>query len=242
MNLIYNNNNKGYYVYAYVRNKNSSHGNAGTPYYIGKGTGLRYKEGRKNRSAKIPPESWRIIILESGLTHLGALALERRYIAWWGRIDLGTGILHNKTDGGEGAHGRIYKPTPETNEKNRLSHLGKKLSAESICKREETRRLRGHTKQTPESVNKMLQSKKGNVGWTNGVINKRCKQQPGPDWYRGYTPSDSERQRRSQAHKGKSHSQKLFMCDACGKTTTKTNLIRWHKNCVSQSRLCEIIP
>lgn len=235
MQFIYKNNTSGYYVYAYLRSRDSEHGKAGTPYYIGKGTGKRFKEGNKKRSAKIPSESWRIVIVESGLTHLGAIALERRLIKWWGRIDIGTGCLHNLTDGGEGGHGRIYKPTPETIEKQRQSRLGKKLKPESIRRREETRRLRGHTKQTVESIEKMLKSKQGNVGWTNGIINKRCKEQPGPEWYRGYTASAEERSRRAISHVGKPHPQKYELCEGCGKSTTKTNIVRWHKNCGSSN-------
>ena len=233
MNLIYNNNSSGYYIYAYLRAKDSSNGKAGTPYYIGKGTKLRYKEGKKKRIAKTPSEGWRIVILESGLTHLGAIALERFYIKWWGRIDNGTGILQNKTDGGDGGHGRIYKPTAEAIEKNRLAHTGKKLSSESIRKREQTRRLRGHTQQTPESVSKMLESKKGSVGWTNGVENRRCKTQPGPEWYIGYTPSDEERERRAKSARSRKMQpkQKVYECTGCGKSMTKGNLNRWHKNC-----------
>ena len=91
-----------YYVYAYLRKDD-------TPYYIGKGTGNRawvphrYKSQKNNYYKGIStPSQDRIVILESNLTSIGAFALERRMIAWYGRKDLGTGILHNKTDGGEG--------------------------------------------------------------------------------------------------------------------------------------------
>jgi hypothetical protein len=83
----------GYYVYAYLRND-------GSPYYIGKGKHKRAWD--KNHCVCIPKNSKRIVILESNLTNIGALALERRYIRWYGRKDLKTGILRNKTEGGEG--------------------------------------------------------------------------------------------------------------------------------------------
>ncbi len=109
----------GFYTYAYVRED-------GTPYYIGKGTGNRawVKHNYQKGGLHTPTDDSRIVILESNLTELGALALERRYIAWYGRKDLSTGILRNKTDGGEGATGPKSK---EHAEKMRQSRLGKKL-------------------------------------------------------------------------------------------------------------------
>lgn len=87
-----------YYVYAYLRND-------GTPYYIGKGSDRR--AWTKHKGIPVPNEHSRIIIMESNLSNIGALALERFYIRWYGRKNTKTGILRNLTDGGEGTIGIV---------------------------------------------------------------------------------------------------------------------------------------
>ncbi len=92
-----------FYTYAYLRED-------GTPYYIGKGCGRRlYKKG-KGEVGK-PTDKSRIIFLKQNISEEEALKHEIYMIAMFGRIDLRTGILRNKTDGGDGVSG--YKPNEE---------------------------------------------------------------------------------------------------------------------------------
>lgn len=100
----------GFYVYAYLRED-------GTPYYIGKGIGRRAVQ---KHNINIPKDYRNIVICEQGLTEIGALAIERRLISWYGRVDLGTGCLRNLTAGGDNS-----ELSPLTREKMSQAKLGR---------------------------------------------------------------------------------------------------------------------
>lgn len=90
-----------YYVYAYLRKKDSKYAKAGEPYYIGKG---KNKRAFAKHRVKVPKNKNLIVFLETNLTNIGACALERRMIRWYGKVTNG-GILLNMTYGGDGGNG-----------------------------------------------------------------------------------------------------------------------------------------
>ena len=87
-----------FYTYAYLREN-------GTPYYIGKGRGYRAWDPHTRCAARRPTDPSRIIFLKKNLSEEEAFCHEKYMIAVLGRMDLGTGILRNMTDGGEGSRG-----------------------------------------------------------------------------------------------------------------------------------------
>lgn len=151
-----------FYIYAYLRTNV-------TPYYIGKG--CRKRAWNKNHTINLPTDYNRIIIMESNLTEIGALALERFYIRWYGRKDNNTGILRNLTDGGEGATGLVITEnhrqklsiagkgrvtTEETREKLRKALVGRKISdyQKNILKEHNTGKIMSdETKQKLRTIN-----------------------------------------------------------------------------------------
>lgn len=129
-----------FYVYAYLRKTNSKTAKAGTPYYIGKGCGERAWKHCNSDAIHPPTDHSNIIILETNLSELGAFALERRMIRWWGRLDNGTGILRNQTDGGQGgAYWTGKKRTPYVRKKkDRVQVNGTCKMCDSLITREYT--------------------------------------------------------------------------------------------------------
>lgn len=113
-------------VYMYVRED-------GSPYYVGKGRPGRPYSG-KGKPCAVPPKE-RIVIYREGIDEETAFRLERELIAEYGRKDLGTGVLRNKSDGGEGPSGRIVseevrRRMSEAMKGERNPNYGKKLTEE----------------------------------------------------------------------------------------------------------------
>ena len=147
-----------FYTYAYLREDR-------TPYYIGKGKGNRaYKKG-KSEIGK-PKNKSKIIFLKRNLTEQEAFKHEIYMIAVFGRKDLGTGILRNKTDGGDGISGNITKPHSE----------------ETKRKIGEANKGRTHSNETKR---KLSEIRKGTKWWNDGQMNRRVIECPGDGWVNG---------------------------------------------------------
>ena len=113
-----------YYVYAYLREHSSPNWEAGTPYYIGKGKAERSQEVHYNTAGKRPKDKRFIIKIFENCSESEALALECGLIKIFGRIDIKTGCLRNKTNGGEGVSGLVH--SEETKQKLSDSKIGRK--------------------------------------------------------------------------------------------------------------------
>jgi Zn-finger nucleic acid-binding protein len=147
-----------YYTYAYLRED-------GTPYYIGKGKGNRIFSTNK-RIIRTPKNKNMIIFLKKNLTEEEAFKHEIYMISIFGRKDLGTGILRNKTNGGDGISG--YNHTEETKILISNLHKGKKLTEEHKKKVGDS--LRGKKKKplSDETKKKLSLSLKGRKCWNKG--------------------------------------------------------------------------
>jgi hypothetical protein len=161
-----------YYTYAYLREDR-------TPYYIGKGQGKRIYSTHKR--IKPPKDKSRIIYLKQNLTEEEAFRHEIYMIDVFGRKDLGTGILRNRTDGGDGASGAIR--SEETRKK--MSEANKKMSNKTRIKHSD--------------------AKKGEKNPNYGKTPSKETRKRMSDAHKNKTASEETKKKISDAHKGENN-------------------------------------
>lgn len=166
-----NKNPKRFYVYAFLRSKDSVNGPKGSPYYIGKGRGYRAFT-KHGRTVPLSKDKSYIVFIETGLTEAEAFSLEIYCIKLYGRIDLGTGILHNRTDGGDGTSGLVFsnearRKMSEARKGEKHPLFGKSPSPEARKKMSEAKQGEKHPnwgkKRDPEICRKISEGQKGRV-------------------------------------------------------------------------------
>ncbi len=122
----------GWFVYCYLRTASNR------PYYVGLGS--RPDRMTAKHSCKVPKDRSRIRVMRQSLTKEQAIYWERFYIARYGRKDIKTGFLINRTEGGEGAkHGaealekiRQAGLRPENVARLRVLNIGRKRPEHAI--------------------------------------------------------------------------------------------------------------
>lgn len=176
-----------FYTYLWLRE-------VGTPYYVGKGRGQRAYDPHPRIGGTPPRER---ILIQYFPDEESALAAEKFLISFYGRKDLGTGILRNLTDGGDigptgvrhteewkrnfSAKMKGHPVSEKTRQKLRLLFIGKKLTPEQGEKR---RALRGNPYPT----------------WT---AHHRKVMEALIPWNKGKKASEEARRNMSLAHRGK---------------------------------------
>jgi hypothetical protein len=174
-----------YYVYAYLRED-------GTPYYIGKGCRNRMN-AKFHPGIGLPPENRRTK-LYTNLTNEEACDKERDTIKKWGRKDLGTGILYNRTDGGDDPP-RMTKNNPKhrAGVQNFWDNLSVEERRERAKKISETKKGRGNNLPTkPVMINELNMSFPSITecaNYINGDVStiSRCLNGRSQTRHRGYT-------------------------------------------------------
>lgn len=176
-----------YYIYSYLREDLS-------PYYIGKGKDQRaYSKGRNE--VRPPKDKSRVQIIKANLTEQEAFELEKLYILMFGRIDNETGILRNRTDGGDGPSGRV--DSEETRRKKSIALTGRTISQAT---REKLRQNALGKTLSPEARMKLSQKLKGRICSEEHIQKVR-------ESKIGFRHTEEAKRKMSENRKGKKHTQ-----------------------------------
>lgn len=187
------------YVYRHIRLDTN------VPFYIGistvnngKHTRAYEKEKRSNEWKDIVKYAeYRVDILLENIP-LSILGYKEKYfIKLYGRIDLGTGTLVNKTSGGQGSHGYIM--TEETRKKKSEWQIGRVMSPESIEKSRKANLGRKASIETRKKLSNIHKGHKYNLGRKTSEETKKKQSEA----KKGKKKSEQTRKNMSKAQKGK---------------------------------------
>jgi hypothetical protein len=144
------------YLYRHIREDKNE------PFYIGIGSDSTYKranqtkkERRNNIWNKIVSKTfYKVEILFDDLTWEEACNKEKEFIALYGRIDNGTGLLANMTNGGDGSLGIIKSEQTISKLKERMSGKGNPMYG---------------VKHPPELIEQIRLKNLGKTAWNKGL-------------------------------------------------------------------------
>lgn len=160
---------QNFYVYLHIRKD-------GTPFYVGKGRGKRaFASSKRERGmhwkqiveaefsqSYIPKEN--VVFLSTFLSEEDALNIEKYWIALFGRQDIHlSGVLVNKTDGGDGVSG--YRHTTEA------------IHRIKLCRSRQKKYV--HTEETKKRISKSLTGKTGKIGFSGKSHREEVKKRIG---------------------------------------------------------------
>jgi hypothetical protein len=165
----------------------------------------------QKHSVKVPKNKSKIIIYQNNLTNEDACSLEKSYIKLYGRKDIGTGILRNQTDGGDG---------------------GDTSKSQGYKRAKEHGRFNGHIYKSKEILIKA--NKKRSDTLMNHIVSEETKMKISKTRKEKNIPSPNKGKKLSDETKTKLKIPKeKYICTHCKKIIGgKTNFIRWHNdNC-----------
>ena len=160
--------NPQFYIYFWLREKDDLFPK-GTPYYIGKGRRERAFIKHSHRVERPPYKDH--ILLEYYSNENEAFEAEKFFIKLYGRIDLNTGCLLNKTNGGEGASGHIM--SDETREKISNTHQNREISEETRARMSVAQKGRIVTQASLEKRYETLEFNKAQRLWGKPPTQKK---------------------------------------------------------------------
>lgn len=179
------------------------------PKYVGKGKGPRcyhHFEGKNhfaNHLRKAQRENKNILIekIIENVTEEEAFKKEKELIASYGRRDLKTGTLFNKTNGGDGVSGKVYSKE----EREILSKSGKMAYANRDPEVEKVRRERISKGQIGKIVSEQTRKNISKAKTGNTVISQETRDKISKA-RKGHPTSKETRDKISKANKGRDFS------------------------------------